>query len=364
MDTLQSLQLSQALSHTAIRINMDSSSEFINVSYRLLVFECNMFYSNLEGKDFAVFTKLFDGGVINLLATQITKVECYGPVTLVMLRLQKDEFVPTNDGLSDFNGLLDQIKATQLSSLLVVTRVMESSLCQQLEDERFVEALERLYLGPKGRVETFYVESNSPDVSFTLMRTDDLPHDPITFNHTFNHKGQLIPDLVPKKITILNLQDFCDRFVSSQEGIIPSQLNLKGKELESCEIVLTQTPFDMNDAFVQLTRLMITIFEQHPALNQCLETTQQCQKFLLQNLDSGDVKNLVGHGIDTFVEKYEKELSRSSRVWIVTKKVKIVFQEPNHILLLSTAFNSCTKGQGLELYEILINIVEAVTGDD
>ncbi len=146
----------------------------------------------------------------------------------------------------------------QISVILVVVTAKDHWLCTTLQQQGLFDSLHNLSLGPVGMVEfitlnstndfieageVFSLQQSFPRIVCMLPETFEVcggghykvaPHCSF-YNHTYLPNGKLAPyaDFFP--INLKYLQDFCDRFVSSREGLPPPK---DANRIESMEFAL------------------------------------------------------------------------------------------------------------------------------
>ena len=138
--------------------------------------------------------KLADNDDVNSFASKYAQQEIRGSVIFVAVNGGKSESI----SLKEFRWLTERP-----SLLLKVERSSSSPECYILEKQGFFDSLSKLYLGPLGRVEMLDISAADGYPKFFCSFLDDS----LVWS-TFD---------TSRAITLLNIQDFCDTFLSQHE---------------------------------------------------------------------------------------------------------------------------------------------------
>ena len=252
-------------------------------------------------------------------------------------------------------------KAGPVSVLLIITRALGCKTCQKLEDVRFFDSLQRLSIGPEGRVETSFVTPEHNDGSyprFCCMRADGLGDGALSsFNYTYD-LGVFIPNECQKSITLNNLQDFCDTFISKQEELRPAN-NQPSKSKPVNTLKARKSPGAMtlgqtqaaSEELIRLIKLVIKIFTIDACLHtaEYLASTVVCLEFTRRAIVLISARAVIFGRISEYVD--------SGRV-----KADLKLSD-THTLPLSSAYNHASKEDAAELHTQFLRVIKKITGD-
>jgi hypothetical protein len=129
-----------------------------------------------------------------------------------------------------------------VSLILKVTRDA-CSLCLQAEREGFFANLYKLKLGPEGSFGLTNLDHEGsrlcPNISCKVTgRTRPGDSKRVTFNATYSETHGWVRSAEQKKVSIQNVQDFCDNFISMNEAPAPTPVCINRESLFSYQVFM------------------------------------------------------------------------------------------------------------------------------
>jgi len=308
------------------------------------------------------------------------------------------EFKPRSISLKEFNRLVElelsnnklPMNESQSSSplVLIIIRAIDCTVCHCLDKNGIFDDISKVSLGNKGRIETMTVERmNSPSKYeiFNLQHTfpkiicmssntfDRIKSNEYVFNKNilndeikfYNYAyDTIIEKLLPQKhlkpINKVNIQDFCDTFISQNEEYVDSN------SIDTSNFSYIENPF-INE-LRKLINLTIDIFSKYSSRKVFLKRAQNYQR-LIEILSIHNQFVCHKQNVELFKDffnEHKEDILTQDASWILNKKACIhygrgtLFENREYILELSGAYHKIISSNSVmasNLYKQILNVI-------